>query len=70
MSEEDRPIIVGGGPDMVTVELPGAFKDLQEGKFSITPTDVKQPFQHIVVKEGNAEVWRRPLAGDWTITIE
>lgn len=69
MSEEDRPIIVGGGPQMINIELPSSHTNGQPGKFSVEPTDPKLPFTEVVVFEGETEVNRWPLPAEWTIHI-
>lgn len=67
---EDRPIIVGGGPHMINVELPRSSKNAQPGKFSIEPDDPGKPFKEIVVSDGAKEVLRWPLSQDWKIEIK
>ncbi|HVQ37818.1 MAG TPA: hypothetical protein VMS31_09805 [Pyrinomonadaceae bacterium] len=66
---EDRPIIVGGGPHMINVELPSSYKNGQPGKFSLEPTDPKMPFQEIIVWDGENVVTRWPLSAEWKIEI-
>lgn len=68
---EDRPIIVGGGPQMITIELPPSFRNLTEkGKFTVAPKDSAVPFKTIVVMKGGNKVLDMPLDVEWTITIE
>jgi hypothetical protein len=69
---QDRPIVVGGGRQMVSINLPSSYQPLPEtGKFSVIPADPKNlPFKSMVVKDGTKELFRWTLAGEWTITIE
>ena len=69
MSEEDRPIIVGGGPHMINVELPRSFKNGRPGKFSVEPDDPKLPFKELVIWDGQTIVERWPLTPEWKIEI-
>ena len=65
---EDRPIIVGGGPQMITVQIP----DSAAGKprtFSVAPKDPAVPFKEIIITEGASEVFRVTLQEEWKITI-
>lgn len=69
MSEEDRPIVVGGGPHMINVELPSSHTNGQPGKFSVEPTDPKLPFTEIVLWNGQEVVTRWSLSQEWKIEI-
>jgi hypothetical protein len=67
---EDRPIIVGGGAQMITIELPRSFKSsTKKGKFAVAPKDAKAPFKSIIVSKGKAVI-SLPLDGGWSIRIE
>lgn len=66
---EDRPIIVGGGPQMITVQLPGTSADKSARTFTFAPKDAKVPFKEIVITAGAREVIRFPLTEEWKITI-
>jgi hypothetical protein len=66
---EDRPIIVGGGPQMITVDIPDSSANGQRRTISIAPKDPAVPFREIVITEGTSEVFRFPLSGEWKVTI-
>jgi hypothetical protein len=66
---EDRPIIVGGGPQMINVELPSSHTNGCPGKFSVKPTDPKLPFKEVVLWDGQKVVTRWPLSQEWKIEI-
>jgi hypothetical protein len=67
---EDRPIIVGGGPNMINVELPSSHTNGQPGKFSVEPGDPKRPFKKVVIWDGPKIVTAWPLSGEWRIEID
>ena len=67
---EDRPIIVGGGPHHITVQLPDPTPNYPAKEFSLAPKDPAVPFKQIVITEGANEIFRWDLADDWKITIE
>ena len=66
---EDRPIVVGGGPHHITVQLPDTTSNNPTQNFSLAPNDPAVPFKEIVITDGAAEVFRWPLSEEWTITI-
>jgi len=65
----DRPIVIGGGPQMITVQLPGTPTDKSARTFTLAPKDPKIPFKEIVITAGASEVIRFPLTEQWKITI-
>jgi hypothetical protein len=69
-SGEDRPIIVSGGDQMVTVTLPASTKPAGRGH-TVEALRANGPFKEIVVTNKIGKVlFRLSAAGDWTITIE
>jgi hypothetical protein len=68
---EDRPVVVGGGPQMITIQLPASFKNTQAGRFVVEPKDMAVPFKSIVVMNKGQKAFGLTLdSTDWTITIE
>ena len=65
----DRPIVIGGGPHMITVQLPGNPADQTARNFSLVPKDPAVPFKEIVITAGASEIIRWPLTEEWKITI-
>jgi hypothetical protein len=65
----DRPIVIGGGPQMITVQLPGTAADKSIRTFTLAPKDPTDPFKQIVITAGASEVIRFPLTEEWKITI-
>lgn len=65
----DRPIVIGGGPHMITVQLPGSPVGQAARNFSLVPKDPNVPFREIVITAGASEVIRWPLSDEWKITI-
>jgi ABC-type xylose transport system substrate-binding protein len=70
-SGEDRPIIVSGGDQMVTVTLPASSKP-DGGSHTISALKTVGPFKTIVItnNDTNKPEFHRLAAGNWTITIE
>jgi hypothetical protein len=70
-SGEDRPIIVSGGDQMVTVTLPSSTKP-DGGSFTLNALEAAGPFKTIVFtnSDTNKVEFRRATTGNWTITIE
>ena len=67
---EDRPIIVSGGDQMITVTLPDSAKE-HRGSHTLGALLANGPFKRIVFTNGDPkEDFSREAAGDWTITIE
>jgi hypothetical protein len=67
---DDRPIIVSGAEQMVTVELPELTKP-KGGLHSLKPLPADGPFTTIVfTNSGTGVEFRTPATGNWTITIE
>jgi len=66
---EDRPIIVSGGDQMITVTLPDSAKE-HRGSHILGALLAGGPFKTIVFTRDNKVEFRTPAAGDWTITIE
>lgn len=66
---EDRPVIVGGAPHMITVQFRDSSADNQRRTFTVTPVDPDVPFKAIVITDGPREVFRFSLTEDWKITI-
>lgn len=66
---EDRPIVVGGGPHHITVQLPDPTSSSLPQEFSVAPKDPAIPFKEIVITDGANEVFRWPLSDGWKITI-
>ena len=69
--EEDRPIIVSGGDQMVKITLPPSTKP-GGGSFTLNALAAVGPFKTIVVTDNdtNEPVFHRLTKGNWTITIE
>ena len=68
---EDRPVVVGGASQMITIQLPPSFKNTEKGKFEGAPTDSAKPFKSLVVMKGGQKVLDiNPLDVEWTVTIE
>jgi hypothetical protein len=67
---EDRPIVVGGASQMITIQLPPSFKNTAKGKFEVAPKDSATPFKSIVVMKGGTKEFEMSLDVEWTITIE
>lgn len=67
---EDRPIIVSGGDQMVTVTLPLSAKP-HDGPHTMKPLPAK-PFKTVVFTDTvtNKVEFSRPATGHWQITIE
>ena len=72
----DRPIIVGGGPLHITMQLPHPSEEKRSKKqdygpksFSLVPKDPAVPFKEILLTNGDKEVLRWPLSENWKITI-
>jgi hypothetical protein len=70
-SGEDRPIIVSGGDQMVTVTLPSSTKPAG-GSHTVKALAAVGPFKTIVVtnNDTNTPEFHRLTTGNWTITIE
>ena len=70
-SGEDRPIIVSGGEQMVTITLPASTKP-DGGSHTLNAVAAVGPFKTIVVtnSDTNKVEFRRSTTGNWTITIE
>ena len=67
---EDRPIIVSGADEMVTVELPDSTEP-KGGSHKVRALLASEPFTTIVFTNIDTEVeFRTPARGNWTITIE
>jgi hypothetical protein len=67
---EDRPIIVSGADQMVTVMLPSSTKP-NGGTHSVTALPASGPFEKIVFTNTDTGVeFITPTVGHWTITIE
>jgi hypothetical protein len=66
---EDRPIIVSGAEEMITVRLPGSTKP-KGGPHTVEALTESGPFKSIVFTRGNQVEFRTPAAGNWKITIE
>lgn len=67
---EDRPIIVNGGHQMVTVKLPPATKP-SGGSHTLNALPAAGPFKTIVFTNVDTnEVFKMPATGNWTIKIE
>ncbi len=65
----DRPIIVSGGDQMITVTLPPSTKPVG-GPHNIEALTAVGPFKTIVFKKDDKPEFTRPVTGDWSITIE
>jgi len=69
MADEDIPIIVHGGPQMINVEIRrSSVNQAPPETFSLEPNDPAVPFQQIVISNG-AEVQRWNLDKTWRIEI-
>ena len=68
---EDRPIIVGGADQMVTVTLPSSTTT-DGGSHTVKALPTNGPFKTIVVTntDTNKVEFRRGTTGNWQITIE
>lgn len=66
---EDQPIIVGGGPNMIKVQLRDSSAGNRRRTFSIAPEDPKVPFKEVVITNGTEEVVRWALTEDWKVTV-
>ncbi len=66
---EDRPIIVSGANQMVTITLPESTTP-KGGSHTLQALPASGPFKTIVFKNENQVEFRTPAAGFWTITIE
>jgi hypothetical protein len=67
---EDRPIIVGGADQMVTVTLPSSTKT-DGGSHTVKALPANGSFKTIVFTNFTSKVeFRTPATGDWKITIE
>jgi len=68
-STEDRPIIVSGGDQMVTITLPGSTKP-NGGEHIVNALATVGPFTTIEFTNSvTNKVETRPATGMWTITI-
>jgi hypothetical protein len=69
-SGEDRPIIVSGGEQMVTVTLPNSTKP-DGGVHTLDALPEGGPFKTIVFTNTQTKVeFSTPATGTWRITIE
>jgi len=68
---EDRPIIVSGGDQMVTVTLPLSAKP-HEGPHTMKPLPANGTFKTVVFTDTvtNKVEFSRPATGRWKISIE
>ena len=67
---EDRPIIVSGADEMVSVTLPKATKP-KGGLHTLDALPAGGPFKTIVFTRDDKKVeFRTSAAGNWRITIE
>ena len=68
---EDRPIVVSGGEQMITVKFPSSTK-LDGGSQTVNALPTNGPFKTIVVTntKTNEVEFRRGTTGSWAITIE
>jgi hypothetical protein len=66
---EDQPIIVGGGPNMITVQVRDCSAGSRQRTFSVAPEDPAVPFKEIVVTDGTNEIFRWSLSEEWKIAI-
>ncbi|HMG72812.1 MAG TPA: hypothetical protein VK582_04870 [Pyrinomonadaceae bacterium] len=70
-SGDDRPIIVSGGGQMITVALPPSAK-ADGGSHTVNALPANGPFKEIVFTntDTNKVEFRRGTTGNWAITIE
>jgi hypothetical protein len=70
-ASEDRPIIVSGGEQMITVAFPSSAK-LDGGSHTVNALPANGPFKTIVFTntDTNKVEFRRGTTGNWAITIE
>ena len=67
---DDRPIIVSGADEMVSVTLPSAAKP-HGGVHTLNALSADGPFKTIVFTREDKKVeFRTSAAGNWKITIE
>jgi hypothetical protein len=67
---DDRPIVVSGGDDMITITLPPSAKT-NGGSHTVAALPANGPFKEIVVTDKIGKVlFRLSPIRDWTITIE
>lgn len=69
---EDRPIIVSGGDQMVTVKLPPSTKPNGGGAHTLEALQAAGPFKTIEFwnDSTNQIEFSTPLSGEWRIIIE
>ncbi len=65
---EDRPIIVSGGDQMVTITLPSSTKP-KGGRHTLQALKAVGSFKTIVFTSAEVE-FRARATGSWTVTIE
>jgi len=69
-ASDDRPIIVSGADEMVSVTLPKATKP-KGGLHTLDALPAGGPFKTIVFTRDDKKVeFRTSAAGNWKITIE
>jgi hypothetical protein len=66
---EDRPIIVSGADQMITVALPPSTKT-DGGSHTVNALPANGPFKTIVFTNAGKVEFSAPATGDWRITIE
>jgi len=66
---EDRPIVVSGGAQMITVALPPSTKT--DGRsHTVNAIQENGPFKTIVFRNAGTVEFSTPATADWAITIE